>query len=199
MDGAANPGSRSTSRTNKYWQPGSAVERKITCGSARPAGENRAPSRSASEPKAAGGPAAVVMTCTVAAAKPSSQAAQQARGISLVTVDLPAGGPGHNGDGFAFDVNPEAVVIDSHGHDLADVDHADLDPLGADHDLAPLLHRDRLGRRGRAWHRPVGEDSRNRFGWPANIWLRSGPGQVFGDVIALSPPAACCHLDLRIT
>jgi hypothetical protein len=59
MVGAANRGSRSTSRTNGYWQPGSGEPRKITCGSALPAGENKAPIRSNSVPAAVGDPGGV--------------------------------------------------------------------------------------------------------------------------------------------
>ena len=66
MVGAANRGSRSTSRTNGYWQPGSGEPRRITCGSALPAGENKAPIRSDSDPAAVGGPGGVFMSCTVA-------------------------------------------------------------------------------------------------------------------------------------
>jgi hypothetical protein len=53
-------------------------------------------------------------------------------------VDLPGRGPGHDGDGLAVDVEPEAVIVSGDGDDLAGVDHADLDSLGGDHDLATL-------------------------------------------------------------
>ena len=66
MVGAAKRGSRSTSRTNRYWQPGSGEPRKITCGSARPAGENSAPSRSNSVVAPAAGLGGVLMRCTLA-------------------------------------------------------------------------------------------------------------------------------------
>jgi hypothetical protein len=43
------------------------------------------------------------------------------------------------------DVEPEAVVVNGDGDDLAGVDQADLDAVGGDHDLAalgyPPLHR----------------------------------------------------------
>lgn len=66
----------------------------------------------------------------------------------VVAVDLPAGGPGYQGDSLAVDVELDAMVVhgDGDGDDLAVVDHADVDSLGGDHDLAALgyslLHRD---------------------------------------------------------
>jgi len=70
MVGAAKRGSRSTSRTNGYWQPGSGEPRKITSGSARPAAENRALIRSNSVFAPSAGLGGVLMRCTVLTPKP---------------------------------------------------------------------------------------------------------------------------------
>jgi hypothetical protein len=50
----------------------------------------------------------------------------------------------------AVDIQPEAVVAGGHGDDLAGVDHADLDPLGGDHDLPALRHPPLNNQRGPA-------------------------------------------------
>jgi len=64
-------------------------------------------------------------------------------------------GAGDDSDGVAVDVEPEAVVVGGVGDDFAGVDHADLDPLGGDHDLPalgyPALHYD-----GPRWWRRAG-------------------------------------------
>ena len=39
--------------------------------------------------------------------------------MGLVTVDFVAGGAGHDGDGFAVDDQPEAVVLGHDGDDLS--------------------------------------------------------------------------------
>src|SRR6516165_806406 len=65
-------------------------------------------------------------------------------GVSLVTVDLTAGGAGHNANSLPVDDQPEAVVLADYGDDLARVGHADLDLLMSDLDAAaggdPPLH-----------------------------------------------------------
>ena len=57
--------------------------------------------------------------------------------VGLVTVDLAAGGPRRDGDGFPVDDQPEGVVSGQDGDGLARVDHADLDLLADDLDAAP--------------------------------------------------------------
>lgn len=75
-------------------------------------------------------------------------------GIGLVSVDLLAGGAGHDSDGLAVDVDVEAVIARGDADGLAGVDHADLDSLCRDHDLAtlrhPSLHGDWSSRQRRA-------------------------------------------------
>jgi hypothetical protein len=56
--------------------------------------------------------------------------------VGFVTVDLLAGGAGHDACGLPVDDQPEAVVPGDDGDDLARMDHADLDALAGDLDAA---------------------------------------------------------------
>jgi hypothetical protein len=84
-------------------------------------------------------------------------------------VNLAAGGAGHRGHGVAVDVEAESIVAGGDRDDLPGVDHADLDPLGGDHDLAslryPALHRERPGGRGRSSCGPACAAQPVPFAW----------------------------------
>jgi hypothetical protein len=98
-------------------------------------------------------------------------------------VDLPVRHARYDRDRLAVNVEPEGVVVGSHGDDLAGVDHADMDALGGDHDATslgyPPLHRYRP--ECWCWHAGCAAGSAQ----PVPVSRRDGAGQ--GRVRSSSP------------
>jgi hypothetical protein len=88
----------------------------------------------------------------MASVEPTESVAAVLLPVGLVPVDLAGGGSRDGARGLPVDVELEGVIVGRDGNGLAGVDHADLDSLSGDHDLAalgyPPLHRDRPGGAG---------------------------------------------------